>query len=277
MSKLKEQFIQQMVLKNYSKRTIENYIRQIQGLSVYYNLSPDLITQQQIRDYLQHRISIEKVSKSWVNIFISALKILLCEVLKRQWDVVDIPRPRREKKLPLILSRDEVSRLIQCTRNQKHRSIFMVAYGGGLRIGEVINLKIGDIDSKRMMMRIVLAKGFKDRYCQLSPILLNQLRNYWKLFTPKTYLFETKPNHPITDRTVQTVFKQALKRAGIDKKATMHTLRHSYATHLMEQGVNLPLIQQLLGHKSLKTTSVYLHVQQYSIDAVQSPLDNIKL
>lgn len=277
MSKLKEQFIQQMVLKNYSKRTIENYTRQIQGLSVYYNASPDLITRQQIRDYLQHRISVEKVSKSWVNIFISALKILLCEVLKREWDLLDIPRPRREKKLPLILSKDEVSRLIKCTRNQKHRTIFMVAYGGGLRISEVINLKVGDIHSKRMMIRIVQAKGFKDRYCQLSPILLEQLRYYWKLFTPKTYLFETKPNHPITDRTVQTVFKQALHRAGIDKKASMHTLRHSYATHLMEQGVSLPLIQQLLGHKSLRTTSVYLHVQQYSIDAVQSPLDSIKL
>ena len=138
-------------------------------------------------------------------------------------------------------------------------------------------MKITDVDSKRMMLRIVQAKGFKDRYCVLSPVALNLLREYWKRYRPSVWLFQTKPGIAVAQRTVQQIFKNSLHKAGITKHVGIHSLRHSFATHLMEQGVSLPIIQQLLGHKSLRTTSVYLHVQQYSIEAVKSPLDTLSL
>jgi len=277
MSELKNKFIQQLQLKAYSKRSIENYTMQISHLALFYNCSPDLLSTEQIRSYIQQKLNKDHVSKSWLNQFISAWKILYCEVLKREWNAIDIPRPRREKKLPVILSREELSLLIKLTINLKHRTIFMLAYSAGLRVGEVVNLKLTDVDSDRMLLRIRLAKGFKDRYCNLSPVILEQLREFWKRYRPQVWLFETKPKHQISERTLQTLFRQAVKRAKITKPVTFHSLRHSFATHLMEQGVNLPLIQQLLGHKSLRTTSIYLHVQQYSVDAVKSPLDILSL
>jgi integrase/recombinase XerD len=163
------------------------------------------------------------------------------------------------------------------TANFKHRAIFMLTYSAGLRISEVSGLKIGDIDSKRMLVRVVQAKGHKDRYTVLSPIALDMLRRYWKRYRPQTWLFETRPGKAIAPRTIEKVFKNAVVRAGIKKDVSVHSLRHSFATHLMEQGVALPVIQQLLGHKSLRTTGIYLHVQQYSIETVASPLDTFSL
>lgn len=277
MSVLKTKMIQQMQLKGYSSRTIQRYTDCILALAMYYKTSPDLLSTEQIRDYIHYRITEQKMSKSWMNQFISALKILFCEVLKRQWNTIDIPRPRREKKLPVILSKEEVSKLINATINLKHRTILMLAYSAGLRLSEIINLKPGDVDSKRMVLRIQQAKGFKDRYCALSPIILVQLRDYWKRYKPHTWLFETKPAKQTAHKTVQTVFKNSMRKAGIKKEVGIHSLRHSYATHILEQGVSLPIIQELLGHKSLRTTSVYLHVQQYAIDKVKSPLDSLSL
>ena len=212
-----------------------------------------------------------------MNQFVSALKILFCEILKREWNHLDIPRTRREKKLPVVLAREEVKKLIDVTINLKHRAILTLTYSAGLRLNEVSNLKITDVDSKRMMLRIVQAKGFKDRYGVLSPVALDLLRDYWKRYRPSIYLFQAKNKQPLSCRTIQQVFKNSLCKAGIQKQVGIHSLRHSFATHLMEQGVSLPIIQQLLGHKSLKTTSVYLHVQQYSIQAVKSPLDTLAL
>jgi site-specific recombinase XerD len=153
----------------------------------------------------------------------------------------------------------------------------MLTYSSGLRLGEVCGLKIGDIDSTRMLVRVVQAKGNKDRYTILSPVTLDLLRVYWKKYNPSVWLFENKFKQPVPDRTAQHMFKNALKKSGIKKQIGIHVLRHSFATHLLEQGVSLPIIQQLLGHSSLRTTSVYLHVQQYSIYAVKSPLDTLSL
>jgi site-specific recombinase XerD len=197
--------------------------------------------------------------------------------LKREWNPLDIPRPRREKKLPIVLSREEVSAIINVTTNLKHRALLMLTYSAGLRLSEVKNLKIGDIDSQRMQVRVVQAKGSKDRYAVLSPVALNMLRNYWKRYRPDVWLFETQPGRALADKTVQHAFKNALHKSGVKKDVGIHSLRHSFATHLMEQGVSLPVIQQLLGHKSLRTTSVYLHVQQYSLDTIKSPLDSLSL
>ena len=277
MSTLRKKMILQMQIKGYSSRTVHTYTKCVLALAVHYNTSPDLLTTQQIREYIHYRLTEKSVSKSWVNQFISALKILFCDVLKREWKHIDIPRPRREKKLPVVLAREEVKKLIDVTINLKHRAILTLTYSAGLRLSEVSNLKITDVDSKRMMLRIAQAKGFKDRYCVLSPIALNLLREYWARYRPSVWLFTTKPGHAVSQRTVQQIFKNALRKAGIQKKVGIHSLRHSFATHLMEQGVSLPIIQQLLGHKSLKTTSVYLHVQQYSMEAVKSPLDTLAL
>lgn len=275
MTTLRNKLIMQMQMKGYSKSTVRNYTEALAALANFYKTSPDLLTTEQIRKYIHCRLTEKGVSKSWVNQFVSALKILFCEVLKREWNHLDIPRPRREKKLPVVLAREEVKKLIDVTINLKHRAILTLTYSAGLRLSEVSNLKITDVDSKRMTLRIAQAKGFKDRYCVLSPVALELLRDYWKRYRPSVWLFPTKPGHTVSQRTVQQIFKHALRKAGIQKKVGIHSLRHSFATHLMEQGVSLPIIQQLLGHKSLKTTSVYLHVQQYSIHAVKSPLDTL--
>lgn len=277
MTDLRKRMLQQMQLKGYSESTIETYLECLSTLSKHFNLSPDLLSKEQIRDFLQWQMIEKKRSKSMLNQYISALKILYREVLIRDWDQYAIPRPRREKRLPVVLSKEEVSNLISSTRNIKHRALLMVKYSAGLRLSEVRNLKIGDIDSSRMQIRIIQAKGFKDRYAVLSPMTLEYLRMYYKYFHPRTFLFETKANQPLGESTIQSVFKKGLIRAGITKKTGIHSLRHSFATHLLEQGVSLPIIQQLLGHKSLRTTSVYLHVQKYSIESVKSPLDSLTI
>ena len=277
MSALRNKMLQQMELKGYSKNTISTYIDCLSSLSKHYKTSPDLLSIDQIREYFHYKLTVEKLSKSWVNQTIGALKILYCEVLRRDWDDLAIPRPRREKKLPVVLSKDEISRIINTTKNIKHKALLMVTYSSGLRLGEVCNLRPGDIDSERMMVRVVQAKGAKDRYTILSPVTLAFLRDYWKIYRVKNFLFENSDHEPLAHKTVQSAFKKALQKSGVKKDVGIHSLRHSFATHLMEQGVSLPIIQQLLGHTSLRTTSIYLHVQQYSVFAVKSPLDTLSL
>lgn len=277
MKTLREQMLQQMQLKGYSERTISTYILCISLLSKYYNLSPDLITTSQIRAYIQYCLIERKLSKAWLNQTISALKILFVQVLKRKWNNIEIPRPRRERRLPVVFSRDEVKRILNVHRNLKHRAFLMITYSAGLRISEVCNLKSADIDSSRMLVRVVQGKGQKDRYSILSPFALESLRLYWNVYKPKQWLFEGYDHSKIALSTARSIFKKALKKADIKKEVGIHALRHSFATHLLEQGVSLPIIQQLLGHKSLRTTSGYLHVQQYSINAVKSPLDTLSL
>ncbi len=277
MGTLRNKMLQQMELKGYSKNTISTYIDCLSSLSKHYKTSPDLLSIDQIREYFHYKLTVEKLSKSWVNQTIGALKILYCEVLRRDWDDLAIPRPRREKKLPVVLSKDEISRIINTTKNIKHKALLMVTYSSGLRLGEVCNLRPGDIDSERMMVRVVQAKGAKDRYTILSPVTLAFLRDYWKVYRVKNFLFENSNHEPLAHKTVQSAFKKALQKSGVKKDVGIHSLRHSFATHLMEQGVSLPIIQQLLGHTSLRTTSIYLHVQQYSVFAVKSPLDTLSL
>ena len=277
MSTLRNKMIQQMELKCYSKNTITTYIDCLASLSMYYNSSPDLLSTDQTREFIHYNLTEKKLSKSWMNQMISSLKILFCDVLRKEWNCLDIPRPRREKKLPVVLSKAEVSKIINTPINLKHKAFLMVTYSAGLRLSEVCNLKIGDIDSQRMLIRVVQAKGSKDRYTILSPITLALLRMYWKVYRVKTFLFETKENTSVSSRMAQHIFKNALEKSGVKRQVGIHSLRHSFATHLLEQGVSLPIIQQLLGHTSLKTTSIYLHVQEYSILAVKSPLDTLSL
>jgi integrase/recombinase XerD len=273
MSKLRDQFIEQMQLKGYSQRTIHAYLQCIIQLSSFYNKPPDALTDEEIRKYYHYQIVDKRLSKPWLNQSISALKLLYTDILEREWNYLTIPRPRQEKKLPQVLSMDEVRDVLTVLSNLKHRAVLTTVYSAGLRVSEVVALKPADIDSHRMLIRVVQSKGNKDRYTVLSTVALELLREYWKKFRPKEWLFETKPNVAMSTRTVEIIFKNALSKTKIQKKVGVHCLRHSFATHLMEQGTALPVIQQLLGHRSLKTTSIYLHVQQYSIHTVGSPLD----
>lgn len=276
MTTLREKMIQQMMLKGYSQRTIRTYVSLLSGLSKHFNCSPDLISIDQIREYLQENIIVKKRSKSWVNQLISAIKFLHCEILHLSWSNLDIPRPMRDKKLPVVLSRSEVGKILSAHKNLKHKAILLTTYSAGLRLSEVCHLKPGDIDSSRMLIRVNHSKGNKDRYSLLSPLTLNLLRAYYKKYRPTTWLFEGMlQGKPVSVSTVTKVFKNALTKAQVNRQVGIHCLRHSFATHLLEQGVALPVIQQILGHKSLKTTSGYLHVQQYSIQGVKSPADSL--
>jgi len=277
MSVLRNKMVLQMELRNHSKRTIESYTKCILGLSLHYNSSPELLSNEQIRQYIHFRLIEKKVGRSWQNQFISALKILFCDVLKREWNHIDIPHPKGSLKLPVTLAREEVREIISVTQNLKHRALLALTYSAGLRMSEVRNLKITAIDSKRMVIRIVQAKGFKDRYTILSPVALKLLREYWIQYRPTEWLFQTKPGQAMALRTVGQIFTNSLNKARIRKKVGIHSLRHSFATHLMEDGVSLPIIQQLLGHRSIKTTSVYLHVQPYAVHSVHSPFDALSV
>jgi len=278
MSTLRNQLIQQMQLKGYSPVTIKNYVSCISRMASFYNSPADQLSVDQIRSYILLGITEKKLSKPWMNATISAVKLLFCDVLKREWNYLDLPRPRKDKKVPVILSKDEVRRIIDSKTNLKHKAILITTYSGGLRIGEVSTLRVTDIDSGRMLIHLRKAKGDKERYTILSPIALALLRSYYRIYRPKEWLFEgSLPCNAISKRTVQQVFKQALIKSNVQKKVSVHSLRHSFATHLLEQGVALPIIQMMMGHKSLKTTSGYLHVQQYSIQGVRSPLDTLSI
>jgi len=275
MTELRKKMLQEMQLRNYSKRSIETYLSCIGQLAKYYNRSPEQISRQEIKDYLLYLINDRQVSKSTVNQVISAIKILQVDVLGNEWATVQVQRPRLPKDLPVVLSKKEVEKILAVTINLKHRAAIMTAYSGGLRLGEVCMLKPTDIDVSRKQVRIALGKGQKTRYTLLSPTLLATLREYWLRYRPQVYLFEgQKKGQPISHGALRKAFDNSCSKAGITKQVCFHTLRHSFATHLLEQGTNLRVIQHLLGHRSIKTTTLYTHLVNFSIEKITSPLDN---
>ena len=273
MSKLRNELLQEMQYRNYSPRTIGSYLSCLSKLSIHFDQCPSKISIDQIKSYLHYYVSKKKASTSFVNQTISVLKLLHVSILKREWDPMTIARPRREKRLPVVLSREEISQMLAATYNLKHRSILMLAYSSGLRIGEVINLKLQDIDSNRMQVRISMGKGKKDRYTILSGSTLKLLRQYYTYYQPRHWLFEGPMFKQYSTSSIQKIFKRSCKKINLNKAVYFHCLRHSFATHLLEQGVSIQILQHLLGHSNPKTTCVYLHVQQYSLDKVTSPLD----
>lgn len=268
--------LQEMQIRNYSERTITSYVHCIERLSFYYKKSPELLSIDQIKAYLQYCIKEKEESASTLNQIISAVKILFTDILHRPWEPLSLKRARGAKKLPVVFSKQEMTALFSSVKNIKHKVILITAYSAGLRVNEVCHLKIQDIDSDRMQIRINNGKGKKDRFTLLSANTLDHLRIYYKLYRPRKYLFEGYvPSHPISQRTAQHVFRKAIKLAGITKAVSFHSLRHSFATHLLEQGTNLRLIQQLLGHNSLRSTSVYLHLSRFDPKEVSSPFDTL--
>jgi site-specific recombinase XerD len=268
--------LQEMQIRNYSDRSIRSYIHCLSRLSLFYKCSPDLLSIDQVKAYLHYCITEKQEATSTLNQIISAVRILFVDVLHRTWEPLNLKRPRRDKKLPVVFSKQEITAFFAGIQNEKHKAIFVTAYSSGLRISEVRMLKPCDIDSDRMQICVRRGKGKKDRFTLLSVKTLEVLRGYFQRFRPKTYLFEGyTPGEPISHRTIQKVFTTAAGKAGITKAVTFHSLRHSFATHLLEQGTNLRMIQQLLGHNSLRTTSVYLHLSCFDPKDVSSPFDNL--
>lgn len=274
-----ELMLELLQLKAYSASTIKTYKNEF---SVFLQLLNDrcvnTLTADQVKRYILYCINTLKLSENTIHSRLNALKFYFEQVLKLEKIFVEIPRPKKPFLLPKVMGEKEIGRLFNALENKKHKAILFTAYSGGLRVSEAVNLQIKDIDSDRMQIFIENAKGKKDRYVMLSPVLLDILRSYLKQYKPRPvkYLFEgVEPGVPISSRTAQHIFIEAKKKAGLKKNLTFHCLRHSFATHLLEKGVDIKYIKDLLGHFSINTTTRYLHVRRESLVNIQSPLDDI--
>jgi len=275
MEKALEQFNRTLRLKGYSENTIRTYNAMfIKFLKVFKDRDPEQITTDQIRQFLLWMIDTKGISSSYQNQLINAIKFYYEHVLKRPRQVYQLERPKKEKRLPGVLSLEEVQRLLGEIQNTKHLAIISMIYSSGLRISELINIKVSDIDSGRMQIRVSQSKGKKDRMTLLSEKMLLLLRTYFKRYKPQYWLFEGQTGGKYSKTSIQKVFHRAKKAARIRKHATVHTLRHSFATHLLESGTDLRYIQELLGHGSSKTTEIYTHVSTRKLSNIKSPLDS---
>ncbi len=263
-----------LILCRYSEATLQTYSHMFrQFLLAQYPKPLHQIGKQDIQQYHLHLIKEKNISRSYQNQSINAIKFYAEKVLGQDRQLIELERPSKVSRLPVVLSLEEVKRILQCTENLKHKALLTTVYAAGLRMGELLNLRPRDIDSSRMRIWVREGKGVKDRYTLLSPTLLALLRAYFKQYRPVAYLFEGPTGGPYSGSSVRKVLKKATKRAGIQKIVKPHTLRHSFATHLLENGTNLRYIQTLLGHSSSKTTEIYTHVSTTSLKDVVSPLD----
>jgi site-specific recombinase XerD len=274
MTKLREQMLADLQLSGATPRTQKTYLREAGNLAKYFNRSPAELGEDELKEYMLYLMKERHLSAGTFRFYVAALKFLYRTTLKREWAVEKIRYPRAKRKLPIVLDLSEVESLFAVTPNLKHKAMLMITYSSGLRASETAHLKITDIDSKRMMVRISQGKGGKDRYSILSQTTLEHLRQYWRKYHPTEWLFNgAEKNDPISTNSIQQLFYKAKKRAGITKPASVHTLRHSFATHLIEAGTSLHHVQLLLGHRSPTTTTVYLHVSRLNLAQVISPLD----
>ena len=274
MGALRERMTSHMELKGLSPRTIDVYLRQLMCFVRYVGHSPETMETEEIRAYLHHLISERELSQATVSQACSGLRLFYEQILGKTWEERKIPRAKQRRKLPVVLSPDEVEALFAATRNAKYRALFMTIYSGGLRVGEVTQLRPEDIDSQRMLICVRQGKGNKDRYALLSKRALEALREYWRHYRPDGWLFPGLwGERPLRTATVQKTFKHTVSAAGIRKAATPHTLRHSFATHLLDAGVTLYHIQRLLGHRNAETTAVYLHLTHGDLARIANPMD----
>jgi integrase/recombinase XerD len=276
MSTLRQRMMEDMQLHGYSAKTQTAYVGAVRGLSKYYKRSPEEITQEEVRGYFLWLVKERGVARSTLTIHLSGIKFLFEITLKREWLIFNLVRPQKRKKLPVILSPEETKRVLSLVRLPKSRMALTVIYACGLRLSEGLHLKVQDIDSQRMLIWIRNGKGGKDRYVPLPERLLTMLRAYWNIHKPSSYLFFSKDkNTALSDTSLQQTFKAALRESGIRKGASIHTLRHSYATHLLERGVDLRVIQELLGHKSPQTTAIYTHLTDKSFQTLTETLNSL--
>ena len=275
MTPLRQRLIDDLRLRNYAPRTITTYVAAVAHFARHCGRSPEQLDAEAIRQYQLHLLA-QRVSWSRFNQAVSALRFLYRVTLQRSEQLPVLPYGKKPKTLPAVLSPEEVARLFEAVPDSTHRLILQTAYAAGLRVSEVVRLQVGDIDAGRMVLHIRAAKGRKDRLVPLSVVLLERLRAYWRERRPRPWLFpgQRRGSHLSTGQ-VQRICHRAVRAAGITKKASMHTLRHSYATHLLEGGVDLATLQRLLGHNQLSTTVRYTHVQEAHLQQVRSPLDTL--
>jgi len=275
--------LEELQRRNYSEETIRSYIHAVEDFSRRFDCPPDRLGPRHIREYQAELFQKRKLSSGTVVIRLAALRFFYTKTLRRAWSVADTPYPKRSHRLPAILSQEEVAQLIDAASTAFHRTLLMTLYATGARNAEVTRLKFSDVDSKRMVIHIQGGKGRKDRDVMLSPRLLKELREHWHRLRrkPRVWLFPGNhdhcADHPIDTKTVWHACQQAAKRAGIQKGVHPHTLRHCFATHLLEDGADLRTIQILLGHHDLKETALYLHLSQRHLNTTASPLDLLKL
>ncbi|WP_346917576.1 site-specific integrase [Clostridium sp.] len=276
-----DKMIKDLEIRGRTPDTIKNMVWSIKKFSKFYNQPPELLGEQDIINYLDYCINQKKLCRNTVNAINSALKFFYVVTLERSWSDLRIPRLRYDKKLPSYLTKEDVKVLLDNITYLKHKAILSTIYSSGLRVSEATNLRISDIMSKEMKIRVRVGKRNKERYTLLSEKNLLLLREYWKEFgnknySPDDYLFISRQTcKPFTNRCIELAMEKAVKKVGINRKATPHTLRHSFATHLMNDGVDLVTIQALMGHSNIKTTSIYLHVKDYQILDIKSPLDRM--
>jgi len=266
------------IIENYSNQTIKNYLSVLKlFLEWVEKRNVNKLTNEVVKDYLFYCKNDKKYSFSTMTQVITTIGFLFEKVLDKPIPKALDIKLEKPIHLPIVLSAKDISKILEVTKNIKHKTILLLLYSGGLRLGELLNLKIGDIDSESMKIHIRRAKGKKDRYVMLSENALNLLSEYYKIYQPKEYVFEGKKGGKYSPQSVQTLFKTAIKKAEIKKKATVHSLRHSFTTHLMDDGIDILYIQELLGHKRLETTQIYRQVSSYSINKIKSPADKLKL
>ena len=272
---LREQMEREMVRRRMSLRTRQAYCQAVVGLAKHFRRHPDQLSTEQVQQYLLYLLDERQLAASSCNVALHGLRFFYHETLKRADMEFDLPKARVPTRLPQILSREEVERLLAAARLFKDRVLLMTTYSAGLRVSEVCALKVSDIDGERMTIRVEQGKGAKDRYTLLSPRLLQELRRYWQIDRPKTWLFPAvrRPDLQINSHGVQKIFYAARDRAQITKRCGIHGLRHAFATHLLEAGTDVHTIQRLMGHTSIQTTMRYFHLARQKITATTSPLE----
>ncbi|HYH04503.1 MAG TPA: site-specific tyrosine recombinase/integron integrase [Bacillota bacterium] len=278
LAKVLQQSDNELKLQGLSPRTRKAYLMHIKRFINFIGKPVERISLQELRDYLLRIAETDRISRSYHNQAISAIKFLYGDVLKNPIIIKDIPRPKQDKKLPFVLSKETVVQVLNEVQNPKHLAILMLVYAAGLRVSEVVRLQINDIDQQRGLIRISGAKGRKDRYTILSERALKAVMKYRAKYSPDKWLFPgPDPAKHLSTRTVEKILEEARIKAGIPQKFSVHALRHSFATHLLESGVDLRYIQELLGHSSSKTTEIYTHVSQKHLGKIQSPLDSLQM
>ena len=277
-SPLRAKLVYELELQKCSPHTVDSYVRSVAGLSKFYHRSPDELNSEQIRAYLHYLQEERKLA--WTSCNVAACGMIFFYTRVLGWDQLrlDMPPRKRPVRLPDILSPQEIEQLLRCTKILKHYAILTTTYAAGLRVSEVVHLKLIDINSQRMLIRVEQGKGRKDRYTLLSEKLLSVLRAYWKQDRPTDWLFPGRiPGRPLTTSAAQLAYSQARRTAGIQRGNGIHSLRHAFATHLLEAGVDVRTIQILLGHRSISTTQRYLQVANHKLAKIQSPLDLLSI
>jgi site-specific recombinase XerD len=266
--------LEDLRIRNYAVRTQETYIDAVAAFAKHFRRSPDLLGSDDVRTYQVYLVHERKASWTVLNQAVCALRFFYGTTLGMDWMIKHIPYAKKERTLPVVLSQGEVAKLLGAVRNIKHRALMLVAYSTGLRISEIAHLRVADIDSERMAIHVHLGKGRKDRVVPMSPVLLVTLRKYWLIKKPRGFLFAaSSPDRPMSTSTMTKVVQHASRTSGIGKRVTTHTLRHTFATHHLEAGTDLRTLQMLMGHRSLTTTSSYLHVSTERLRSTKLPLD----